>query len=119
MLPLTMAVSVLILTLILHGLFLLNSERHFFQAANSVFQLRQLRENAFSDLELAIKEKTLPASGSFDYEGAGTATYVVVSDGPEKVVNLLLKNESSSQTDQVVFNSDTAKISRWQEAIRP
>lgn len=120
MLPLTMAVSVLILSLILHGIFLLNSERHFFQSAYTVFQLRQLRENAFSELGLAIKEKSLPASGSFDYDGTGMATFVVVSDGgAEKVVNLLLNNGSSSQTDQVVFNSETAEISRWQEAIRP
>jgi hypothetical protein len=119
MLPLTMVVSVLILSLVIHGIFLLDSERHFFQSSYSVFQLRQLRENAFSELSHAVQEKTLPEKGSFHYEGMGMVTYIVVSNGAETVINLSLKSSSRSQTDQVVFDPETAKITRWQEAINP
>ncbi len=119
MLPLTMVVSILILSLIIHSIFLLDSERHFYQSAHAVFQLRQLRENAFSELGRAVKEKTLPEKGSFHYDGTGTVTFTVVSDGAEKVINLLLKSSDRSQTDQVVFDPETARITRWQEAILP
>lgn len=119
MLPLTMVISILTLSLIIHSIFLLDSERHFFQSTYAVFQLRQLRENAFSELKQAVKEKTLPETGRFIYDEAGTATFTVTTDGTQKVINVRLETDLSSQTDQVVFDSETAVITRWQEAINP
>lgn len=119
MLPLTMIIVTLILSLIVHGIFLLDSERRFFQSADAVFQLRQLRENAFSELGQAIKKNALPESGRYAYDGAGTATFTLASDGAQKVINVRLETGHGSQTDQVVFDSETAIITRWQEAVIP
>jgi hypothetical protein len=119
MLPLTMIIATLILSLIIHGIFLLDSERRFLRSADAVFQLRQLRENAFSELGQAIKKNALPESGRYTYEGAGTATFTLTSDGAQKVIHVLLETSHGSQTDQVVFDSETAVIIRWQEAVNP
>lgn len=118
MLPLTMIFSLMSLVLVLHAILLLDSDRSFFHSAYTDFQLRQLRENALSEIDQSVRGKTLPEHGSFVYD-TGTAAFTTSETESKLEVKFTVSFGTDSETDKIVYDLNGKDIIGWQERIDP
>lgn len=117
-LPLTMILSLLLITLVLHAVMLLNSDRAYFQASFASFQLQQLRESALADIDEQIQKKTLPENGTFVYD-RGTAIFRTNKSRDNLEVLFTIMSDQSKETDKIIYSLASGRPIDWLERTEP
>ncbi|RYM02198.1 hypothetical protein EWH99_11245 [Sporolactobacillus sp. THM7-7] len=117
-LPLTMILSLLLLAFVMHAIFLLNSDRGFYQSVVADFQLQQIRKCAIADIGRAVQKKLLPEHGSFVYD-RGTASYKTAEAGDRLDVTITIAAGQSRETDKITYRLTDSRAIDWIERIDP
>ncbi|GAY75290.1 competence type IV pilus minor pilin ComGG [Sporolactobacillus inulinus] len=115
-LPLVMILSLVLITFIFHALFLLQSDRTFFQHAQTHFVLQQLRECALNDFQQKLQQGDLPHEGSFNYH-KGTVQYIVTEDSAFVTINFTVQYGDEREIDRIVYDRESGNPVRWLERI--
>lgn len=113
-LPLTMMLSLLIVMAVLHALFLLETDRSFYQAVRTHTELQEIRECALSDIDRGVKEKTLPEEGSFVYD-RGAASFRTVTEGERLDIFLEITAGDHREYDQITYSLTESRPIEWIE----
>ncbi|WP_332237702.1 competence type IV pilus minor pilin ComGG [Sporolactobacillus sp. KGMB 08714] len=118
MLPLAMILALILTAFVLHAVLLLDSDRNFFQASYSAFQLQQLRECALADINEQIQKKTLPEKGSFVYD-KGTINFRTNQVGDNLEILFTIISDQGKETDQIVYSLSSGRPVGWLERTDP
>ncbi|BBN99130.1 competence type IV pilus minor pilin ComGG [Sporolactobacillus terrae] len=115
-LPLTMILSLVFIAFIFHALFLLQSDRTFFQHTQTHFVLQQLRECALNDFQQKLEQDALPDEGTFNYHN-GTVQYIVTEDSAFVTINFTVHYGDEREIDRIVYDRESGNPVRWLERI--
>jgi hypothetical protein len=114
--PLTLVISFILLSTILHQIKTLEQERLFLMEEKQVFLLEQLLQMATTDMLEMLKASTNLIEGTFDYEH-GTVTYQILEKTNEEVRVRLRAFTDQGRKNQVIlyYNLNNQELTEWVE----
>jgi hypothetical protein len=117
-LPVTLFVSTLLIAFVFHAIFLMASDRNFFQSSYAHFQIQQLRENALAEIGERVRSTSLPESGHFSYD-SGTVTFTALKGSDQVAVTFTVYSGQNTETDRIIYRLPDGQPVTWFEKANP
>jgi hypothetical protein len=113
--PLTMVISFILLSAVMHQIQVLEQEREFLEEEKQVFLMEQLLQIGTTDM-LGIISSTELDRGEFDYEH-GSVTYQVIEATDEEIIVKLQAVTKHGRKNQAIlfYNVKNKQLSEWRE----